>query len=129
VICHSDLRAGNLLITSPEEFYVVDWDDPMLAPKERDLMFIGGGQGFTGTTPKDEETWFYRGYGAVEINHLALAYYRYERIIVDIAIYCDQLLLSSAGGADREESLGFLKSNFLPGGTIQVAEQAGRTHL
>jgi spectinomycin phosphotransferase len=129
VVCHADIHAANLLIPDENTFFIVDWDNPMLAPNERDLMFIGGSQGFTGTTPKDEVTWFYQGYGAVEINHLALAYYRYERIIVDIAIYCEQLLLSSAGGADREESLGFLKSNFLPGGTIQTAEQADRTRL
>ena len=23
--------------------YIVDWDEPIMAPKERDLMFIGGG--------------------------------------------------------------------------------------
>lgn len=129
VVCHADIHAANLLICDENTFFMVDWDTPMLAPKERDLMFIGGSQGFTGTTPEEEETWFYRGYGAVEINPLALAYYRYERIIVDISIYCDQLLLSSEGGADREESLGFLKSNFLPGGTIEVACQGDRNLL
>src|SRR5262245_41100603 len=48
IICHSDIHAGNILITGDDHFYIVDWDDPILAPKERDLMFIGGGQGFIG---------------------------------------------------------------------------------
>jgi spectinomycin phosphotransferase len=44
--------------------YNVDWDHPNLAPKERDLMFIGGAQGFIGHAPQEEETLFYLGYGA-----------------------------------------------------------------
>jgi aminoglycoside phosphotransferase (APT) family kinase protein len=43
VLCHSDIHAGNILIDTSGVLYIVDWDDPILAPKERDLMFIGGG--------------------------------------------------------------------------------------
>jgi spectinomycin phosphotransferase len=45
VLCHGDLHAGNLHVTEGGAIYIVDWDDPSLAPRERDLMFIGGGQG------------------------------------------------------------------------------------
>lgn len=62
VLCHADLHAGNLLLDG-NDFVIVDWDDPVLAPKERDLMFIGGGQGFVGRTPQEEERLFYQGYG------------------------------------------------------------------
>lgn len=121
VLCHSDVHAGNILIDTEGAFYIVDWDNPILAPKERDLMFPGGGQGFRGHSLREEELLFYQGYGPTQINPAALAYYRYERIVQDIAVYCEQLLLSDAGGPDRERSLGYLKSNFLPGGTIEVA--------
>ncbi|OGO17259.1 MAG: phosphotransferase, partial [Chloroflexi bacterium RBG_16_48_8] len=83
VLCHSDIHAGNILIDANDAFYIVDWDNPILAPKERDLMFIGGGQMGTWHTPQEEETLFYRGYGQTQINPVALAYYRYERIIQD----------------------------------------------
>ena len=53
-----------------------------------------------------------------------LAYYRYERIIEDIAVYCEQLLLSNDGGADREQTLRYLMSNFKPNGAIEIAWQA-----
>ena len=43
VLCHTDIHGGNILISDNNELYIVDWDDPILAPKERDLMFIGGG--------------------------------------------------------------------------------------
>ena len=84
-------------------------------------MFIGGAQGFVGYNAQEEEALFYRGYGAAAINLRALTYYRYERIIEDIAVYCEQLLLSNEGGQDRPQSLRYLVSNFLPDGTIEAA--------
>lgn len=125
VLCHSDLHAGNVLVEDSGAFYLVDWDNPILAPKERDLMYAGGGQFGTARTPQQEEVLFYRGYGEVRIDSNALAYYRYERIIEDIAVYCEQLLLSSDGGADREQALHYLMSNFQPNGTIEIAYRAG----
>jgi spectinomycin phosphotransferase len=127
VLCHSDVHAGNILIDADNAFYIVDWDDPIMAPKERDLMFISGGQGFVGHTPQEEETLFYRGYGQTQIDPIALAYYRYERIVEDIAVYCEQLFSTDEGGEDREQSLRYLKSNFLPNGTIEVAYESDKT--
>ena len=127
IVCHSDLHAGNILIAANDAFYIVDWDNPILAPKERDLMFIGGGQGFVGHTPQEEEILFYRGYGQTQIDPIALAYYRYERIIQDIAVYCEQIFLSDEGGEDREQALSYLASNFLPSGTIEITYQSDKT--
>jgi spectinomycin phosphotransferase len=127
VLCHSDIHAGNVLIDTDDVFYIVDWDDPILAPKERDLMFIGGGQGFTGHTAQEEVTLFYRGYGPTQIDPVGLAYYRYERIIEDIAVFCQQLLLTDEGGEDREQSFRYLTANFLPNGTIEIAHKSDRT--
>ena len=126
VLCHSDVHAGNILIDGDGAFYIVDWDDPILAPKERDLMFIGGAQGFISRGAQEEEALFFQGYGQTEIDPLALPYYRYERIIEDIAIYCEQLLLTTQGGEDREQSLHYLMSNFLPGGTIEMARRSDK---
>ncbi len=39
-----------MLIDANDALYIVDWDNPILAPKERDLMFIGGGQMGDGRT-------------------------------------------------------------------------------
>jgi spectinomycin phosphotransferase len=127
VLCHSDIHAGNILIDASGAFYIVDWDDPILAPKERDLMFVGGAQGFAGYTAQEEETLFYRGYGQTQIDPVALAYYRYERIVQDIAVYCEQLLSTDEGGEDREQSFKYLKSNFLPNGTIEIAYKSDKT--
>lgn len=125
VLCHSDIHAWNLLITQDGALHLVDWDDPILAPKERDLMFIGAGLGGIWCTSR-EEALFYAGYGPANVDHDALAYYRCERIIQDIAAYCEQIFLSDAGGADREVALRQLVSNFLPNSTIDLAINSGR---
>jgi spectinomycin phosphotransferase len=129
VLCHSDLHAGNILIDESEDLYIVDWDDPILAPKERDLMYPGGAQGFIGRSAQEEERLFYHGYGPTEIDPAVLTYYRFERIIQDMAIYCEGLLTTTEGGRDREQSLRYLKSNFQRGGTIAMAYRADRNSL
>ncbi len=95
--------------------------------KERDLMFIGAGLGGNGHSPQEEKTLFYQGYGPTRIDPIGIAYYRYERIIEDIAVYCEQIFLSDKGGQDRKQSLEHLKSNFLPNGTIAIASQSDQT--
>ena len=124
VLCHADIHGWNLLIDSNGELFMVDWDTLIFAPKERDLMFIGSGLGDSGHTPQEEETMFYKGYGTTKINQSAIAYYRYERIIEDIAIYCEQIFLSDQGGEDRNQSLIYLKSNYLPNGMIKRAYES-----
>ena len=122
VLCHTDIHGGNILISGKDKLYIVDWDDPILAPKERDLMFIGGGIDEIWKS-KREEAVFYEGYGKTDINLSALAYYRYERVIEDLVVICEQLLLTDEGGADRERSFGWFTSNFEPGQTIEIAEK------
>ena len=127
VVCHSDIHAGNVLTVRGGALYIVDWDNPILAPKERDLMVAGGGQFANKRTPKEEERLFYQGYGPTTVDPFALAYYRYERIVDDIAVFCEQLLMSDEGGADREQSLRYLEANFLPDGTMDIAYRSDRT--
>jgi spectinomycin phosphotransferase len=123
VLCHSDIHGGNTLISNDtDELYIVDWDNPVLAPKERDLMFIGGGIDNNWKSEREEAV-FYQGYGKTEINLKALAYYRYERIVQDLTVIGEQLLLTAEGGADRERSYGWFQSNFEPGQTIEIAEK------
>ncbi len=124
VVCHGDLHAGNFHLTGDGRLTIVDWDDPVLAPKERDLMFAGAGLMGGWRSPEEEVALFYRGYGLAEVDPLALAYFRYERIIADIAVYSEELLGTTAGGEDRAQSLRYLRSNFAPGGTIELAYRA-----
>jgi spectinomycin phosphotransferase len=119
VLCHSDIHAGNVLIDRNDGIYIVDWDEPVMAPKERDLMFIGGGVGNVWNRPQ-EENFFYKGYGKTEVDLTILAYYRQERIVEDMAIYA-QALLTTAGGNDRQEMYKQFVSMFESRGVVEIA--------
>jgi spectinomycin phosphotransferase len=122
VLCHSDVHGANILISNSGDLYIVDWDNPILAPKERDLMFIGSGLDGLWESPSGEAM-FYEGYGKTEVDLTALAYYRYGRIVEDLAVICEQVFSTSKGGADQERSYEYFISNFEPGGTIEIARR------
>lgn len=127
VLCHADLHAGNLMTDEHNAVYILDWDNPILAPKERDLMYIGGGQFANVYSPQEEEFLFYAGYGDTSLHPVAMAYYRYARIVEDIAVECAQIFSPDTGAQDREREFEFLKSNFSPGGVLEIAYRSDRT--
>ncbi len=120
MLCHSDIHGGNVLIDESGSIFIVDWDDPIMAPKERDLMFIGGGVANVSNQPHEADL-FYKGYGKTEVNMEILAYYRHEKIVEDIAAYGQQLLLTTAGGQDRIESYKHFVAQFEPQGGVEIA--------
>ncbi len=63
-------------------------------------MFWGG----MGGTWNDEQeaNWFYQGYGAAEVDLFALSYYRYERIVVDIASRRWRFVRNKGGNRARQ---------------------------
>lgn len=126
VLCHSDIHPGNLFIDTNGQLFIVDWDYPMLAPRERDLMFIGGGQGFKPYIAEQEEMLFYREYGQSPPDLVALTYYRYERGIKDISVECERVLSNTLGDPDRAQALEILQLYFLPGCTIEMANKSDK---
>jgi spectinomycin phosphotransferase len=122
VLCHADIHAGNVLIDMKDDLYIVDWDTAVLAARERDLMFIGAGVGGIWNNPRDEAL-FYQGYGQTKTNPLRLAYYRYERIVEDIAVTCQEVFSADMGDKDSEERFWQLTSQFLPHNVVEMAYQ------
>jgi len=84
-------------------------------------MFIGGGVG--GIWNNDQETsWFYQGYGQTEIDLAALSYYRYARIVVDIAERSEQIFGVHGSVEERQKGLG-LMNQFLPDNVVDIAHR------
>lgn len=122
VLCHADMHPGNVLVGADDALAIVDWDSPIFAPKEHDLMCIGGGMSFVVEGAR-EDALFYQGYGATQLDAVALAYYRYERIVADVAAYGEQIFGAQGSEEDRREGLRQLMGQFLPGELVAVAHQ------
>lgn len=72
----------------------------------------------------DQETsWFYHGYGQAEIDLLALCYYRYERIVVDVAGCSEQIFGMQETVEERQKGLG-LTNQFLPNNVVDIAHRS-----
>jgi spectinomycin phosphotransferase len=126
VLCHADIHTWNLLIDVEDRLWVVDWDETVLAPKERDLMFAVGGLARTLVGPR-AETWFLAGYGETTVNPLALAYYRYARAVEDLGAFAEDVFLSpEAGEPTKRSSVQFLIGLFRPGNIVDLAYEADR---
>ena len=109
-----------MLIQENGTLYIVDWDAPIMAPKERDLMFIGGGVGNVWNNSREEKL-FYKGYGKTEINMTILAYYQHERIVEDIAFYSHSLLMTIPDNANRQQMYQQFIDIFKPDGVVDKA--------
>ncbi len=122
VLCHADIHAANILVADDGRIFLVDWDGPMLAPREHDLLFVIGSRIARRVEPH-EEAWFFEGYGQVPVDLEALFYYRYERMIEDLgvdalAVFTDPQLPD----ASRESSVALLERFFEPGGIAEDVE-------
>lgn len=127
VLCHGDLHGGNVLLGKNDTFYILDWDDSIMAPKERDLMFIGGGVGNVWNKPQEIRA-FYKGYGKADVNMPLLTYYRHERIVEDIAIYGQQILFSAGSTLDHATAYKHFMDQFKPEGVVEIAFRTDEGH-
>ena len=121
VLCHADIHTANVLVDAGEQVWFVDWDETILAPRERDLMFVVGGISSRLVGPR-EEALFFEGYGATAIAPIALTYYRYAWAVSDISEFGAQICLRPDFGAiTRQAGLDSFTSLFQPGEIVSLA--------
>ena len=127
VLCHADIHIFNVMVTPNEQMYVIDWDETILAPKERDLMFLVDGTQADGEALHPNEAAFRQGYGPAEVDPVILAFYRYEWAVQEIAEFGKQVLWSEDGSEiTRLDGLRHFRALFDPGSEV---EEAYRTDL
>jgi spectinomycin phosphotransferase len=120
ILCHADLHTWNVLVDKQSHVWIVDWDETVLAPRERDLMFVIGGISRQLVKPENEAT-FLQGYGSTSVDTLALAYYRYAWAIDDIGSFTEQILTPEESEANKQYALELFQKVFEPGNIIQIA--------
>jgi spectinomycin phosphotransferase len=81
-------------------------------------MFMLGGMGSLGPTTPEQLTAFFTGYGDIELDHDAIAYYRHTRALEDVALWAEQAIT----GPDREECIDILRGVLGTGGLAQLAQ-------
>jgi spectinomycin phosphotransferase len=122
VPCHGDIHTHNLLVQPDGAVRVIDWDEALLAPRERDLMFVMGSP--IGLSPGERElALFEAGYGPLEVDPERLAYYHVDWAVQDIAGYAEQALLDDIGPESRAYARERFVSIFEPGGETEVAHR------
>jgi spectinomycin phosphotransferase len=120
VCCHADLHPANLIRAASGQVFVIDWDDVMLAPRERDFIFL-----------KERETAaFWEGYGRLQIDWVALTYYRWERVLQDLISCAEELFYRDSPGEETEAEIARLFHEVLLGDTSTIhSARASATHL
>lgn len=94
VVCHGDLHEDNILLSDGGKFLIVDWDNVILAPRERDLMYFMG-DGWS------DYLRGYRGTRDVEVKQEVLSYYVIEWALQELVDYGSRVLFD-----DRFEAKG-----------------------
>ncbi len=121
VLCHADIHTANILLTDDDKIYIVDWDETILASKERDLLFVLGSI-FNDTSAGRWEQLFFEGYGETEVDPLALAYYRYDWCVEDMGEFAEDISgRQNLGEETKASSIMWFKSLFTQGNSVETA--------
>jgi spectinomycin phosphotransferase len=127
VICHADLHPANLLRDQLGHVFVIDWDEVMLAPKERDFLFVKESSADSEALPGAPA--FFQGYGQTDIDWIALTYFRYERVVQDLIVCTQEVFFrDDLGEGTKADSVQLFSAILAEGGEIDAASQAS-AHL
>lgn len=101
VNCHGEPSPGNVMVSESGEIYLVDWDSPLFAPKEKDLLFF------------DKFSWVFEGYGEIskdaEINTDARKYYTHLWNLGEIVDWARRVLFKENSDEENKHNLDKLK--------------------
>ena len=122
VLCHADIHKANIIIDQRQAVHIVDWDEAIIAPKERDLMFFAA----DGHPPEASDA-FSRGYGRLNADPVGLAYYRYDWLLQEFCDNGERVFLADAlGEREKQHALDEFKRLFAEGDVFDLAVQAYR---
>ncbi len=105
VNCHGEPSPGNILSSDNGEIYLLDWDEPISAPKEKDLLFF-----------KDNVEPVMKGYSVFSkdtvIDQDVLEFYGHMWNLGEIAYYGSKILFEDYSDAQNQIWLDNLKGGW-----------------
>ena len=123
VLCHGDIHEANVLVSHEGERFIIDWDNVILAPKERDLTF------FYGNGLPDYLDGYFGDNIPRSIDQAVVDYYVLEWALQEIVDYGTRILFNTrfdrGGRIDAWEQFQGL---FEPGGDVEVALASTQSH-
>ncbi len=120
VLCHGDPHPGNVLLGA-DEVWLVDWDDALLAPRERDLILVVGGVLTSPVPSAQERAWFAEGYGPLDLDPDLLRYHAWARALEDVVGLADLVLDQGGDRGRRAAAARALQGVLAPGGIGRLA--------
>lgn len=107
ILTHGD-APGNILQAGDGRLYMIDWDDMMFAPRERDTWFhVGTNQGKSEFLPL-----YQRYFPAYQVDSRLFAFYLYKRYFEDIEGWCDKILDAETPNDERANHLIHLDKDY-----------------
>jgi spectinomycin phosphotransferase len=111
---------ANLIRDYAGHVCVIDWDEVMLAPKERDFIFVR----------ESGADAFWEGYGQPQVDWIALTYYRWERVVQDMIACADDMFFKDDLGVETRADIAGLFHEILLGNTSTINDvYAAAAHL
>lgn len=101
VLCHSDIHNFNLI--QGDRLVLIDWEGLMLAPRERDLMFIAGQEHIDPFL--DAYTQHHPGY---TVDKTLLGFYLLRRDLEDIWAFLEHLVFDAMDEGEWKQTMAFL---------------------
>ena len=140
VLCHGDAHIGNVQLRNTGEgnganggngndvngadggVWLLDWDEVVLAPRERDLMFVIDGVLADALVTAEQRNWFFDGYGSANIDPILLAYYRCSWAMQDVADYAARILNQpDEVSTEASQALKLFRDVVSPSGIVSLA--------
>src|SRR6267143_2098577 len=103
--CHGEPSPGNVLASHKGEIYLLDWDEPIFAPKEKDLLFF-----------KDNSQPVMKGYRRFSedssLNRDVIEFYGHMWNLGEIVDYGSRILFENNSDVQNQTWLGNLKGGW-----------------
>lgn len=102
VLCHGEPTPDNIMLDRLGVVYLVDWDEPILAPKEKDLLFLSN-------TLEPVMTGYAKYSQDLSINPLVKNFYNHLWNIREIADFGGRIFIENLIGKEGDHALLSLK--------------------